>query len=259
MTRPRPRTRPLHLLALCALGLAAASLTPAVASADPAPVAPAAAQGKWEKLGERAVDGKLDHDTVTVGRDDGVFSAIQIKVEGSSVLLFELKVTFANGETFEPKTRYQFDKDTKSRVIDLPGTARVVKKVDFKYANLPGGGNARVELWGKDMSPPPPAWKKAGQRQVDGRLDHDSLTLDDGAYSAIQLRVEGSSLLMFEVKVHFANGEKFEPNVRLQFDKDTRSRVIDLPGAKRNIKRIDFKYANLPGGGNARVEVWGKP
>lgn len=36
------------------------------------------------------------------------------------------------------------------------------------------------------------------------------------------------------------------------------SRVIDLPGAKRAIKRVDFNYANLPGGGRAQVEVWAR-
>jgi hypothetical protein len=33
-------------------------------------------------------------------------------------------------------------------VIDLPGGARVIRRVEFRYGNLPGGGRARVELWG---------------------------------------------------------------------------------------------------------------
>lgn len=105
--------------------------------------------GRWEKLGERTVNGKVDKDVIVVGRDDGVFTAIQIKVEGSALQMFEIKVVFGNGESFEPKTRLVFDKDTSSRVIDLPGNKRVIKRVEFKYGNLPGGGNARVELWGK--------------------------------------------------------------------------------------------------------------
>jgi hypothetical protein len=246
-----------HLFALCVLAAATSVLTPATASADP-PVAPATPQGKWERLGERQVDAKLDHDAITVGRDDGIFTAIQVKVEGSSLAMFEIKVTFGNGETFEPNTRLVFDQNTKSRIIDLPGNKRVIKRVDFKYANLPGGGKARVELWGRDAAPPPPAWQRIGERQVDAKLDHDTLTVDDAAYTALQIKVEGSSLMMFDVKVTFGNGEKFEPNVRLVFDQNTKSRVIDLPGNKRGIKRVDFRYANLPGGGKARVELWGK-
>ena len=105
--------------------------------------------GEWEKLGEREVNGKVDRDTIAVGREDGRFKAIQIEVEGSALEMFEIKVTFADGQSFEPKTRLVFDKNTKSRVIDLPGDKRVIKRVEFRYGNLPGGGRARVVLFGK--------------------------------------------------------------------------------------------------------------
>jgi hypothetical protein len=249
----RSSTRPLALV----LALFAVALTPAVAHADEKPPVAQPQQAHWEKLGERSVDGKIDHDAINVGRDDGLFDAIQVKVEGSALVMFDIKVTFGNGETFEPKTRLVFEKDTRSRVIDLPGNTRAIKRVDFKLANLPGGGKARVELWGKDVTPPP-AWHRVAQRQVDGKIDRDVLTLDDGVYTALQFRVEGSSLAMFDIKVTFGNGETFEPKTRLVFDKDSRSRVIDLPGNTRSIKRIELRYANLPGGGKAQVEVWGK-
>jgi hypothetical protein len=45
----------------------------------------------------------------------------------------------------------------------------------------------------------------------------------------------------------------------LIFKNGETSRVIDLPGDKRTIKKVEFKYANLPGGGRAQVELWGKP
>lgn len=246
-----------RLFALALLATSA-NLVPAVASADPP--AQAAPERKWEKLGERGVDAKLDHDAIAIGRDDGVFDAVQLKVEGSSLVMFDVKITFGNGETFEPKTRLVFDQNAKSRVIDLPGNKRAIKRVDFKFANLPGGGKARVELWGRDLpaAPPPPAWKPLGQREVDGKADRDALTVDDGAYTAIQLKVENSSLVMSDVKIVFNNGESFDPNVRLVFDQNTKSRVIDLPGNKRGIRRIEFKYGNLPGGGRAKVEVSGR-
>jgi hypothetical protein len=34
-------------------------------------------------------------------------------------------------------------------VIDFPGDERVIKFVDFKYRNLPGGGKAKVQVWAK--------------------------------------------------------------------------------------------------------------
>ncbi len=124
-------------------------IAPALAHANETRPAPAAPNARWDKVGERPVDGKVDHAAIVVGRDDGKFDAIQIRVEGSSLVMLDIKVTFGNGETFEPKTRLVFDKDSRSRVIDLPGNTRNIKRVDFKYANLPGGGKAQIELWGK--------------------------------------------------------------------------------------------------------------
>ena len=55
---------------------------------------------------------------------------------------------------FEPNTRVVFSKDSRSRIIDLPGNKRVIKRVEFKYRDLPGGGKAKVELWGANPATP---------------------------------------------------------------------------------------------------------
>lgn len=104
---------------------------------------------RWEKLGERMVDGKMDRDTIAVGRDDGRFKTIQLKVEGSSLEMFDVVITFGDGSTFSPATRLRFGNGTASRDIDLPGDKRGIKKVELKYGNLPGGGRAQVELWAR--------------------------------------------------------------------------------------------------------------
>jgi hypothetical protein len=103
----------------------------------------------WEKLGERTVNGKADHDTIMVGKAEGRFKAIQIKVEHSALEMFDVRVTFGDDTTFSPPTRLVFHNGDISKVIDLPGDKRIIKKVDFNYGNLPGGGNAQVELWAK--------------------------------------------------------------------------------------------------------------
>ena len=51
----------------------------------------------------------------------------------------------------------------------------------------------------------------------------------------------------------------FDPVYRENFDENTRSRVIDLPGARRRIKRVDFRYRTRNVfTGFAEIEVWGK-
>jgi hypothetical protein len=104
---------------------------------------------KWDKLGERVVNGGGDRDAIVVGRDDGKLAAIQLKVEHSALELDDVVVTFGDGTTFSPKTKLVFGQGATSRVIDLPGGKRTIKRVDFKYANLPGGGRAQIELWGR--------------------------------------------------------------------------------------------------------------
>jgi hypothetical protein len=240
-----------------ALLVGLAALTPSAAHADGPPAKTAASEGRWEQLGERTVDAKLDKDVINVGREDGLFNAIQIKVEGSAMVMLDIKVVFGNGEVFEPKTRLVFNKDTASRVIDLPGTKRVIKRVEFKYVDLPGGGKAKVSLMGREA---PPSWEQLGERTVDAKLDRDVINVgrDDGTFTAIQIKVEGSAMVMLDIKVVFGNGETFEPKTRLVFNKDTASRVIDLPGTRRVIKRVEFKYVDLPGGGKAKVSLMGR-
>ena len=217
-------------------------------------------KGKWEKLGERSVEGKLDKDTILVGREDGIFDSIRVKVEGSALEMFDIKLTFGNGETFEPKTKLVFGKDSWTRVIDLPGEKRIIRKVELKYGNLPGGGKARVEFWGHEVEEAQQGWEKLGQRQVDGKVDKDTIPvgIKDGVFTAIRVKVEGSALEMFDIKLTFGNGQTFEPKTKLIFAKDSWTRVIDLPGEKRVITKVELKYGNLPGGGKARVEFWGK-
>lgn len=104
----------------------------------------------WDKLGERWVNGGVDRDVIKVGKHKKRFRAIAIVVEHSALEMFDVVVTFGDGTTFSPPTRVIFGQNSASRVIDLPGDARVIKKVEFRYGNLPGGGKAQVELWGFD-------------------------------------------------------------------------------------------------------------
>jgi hypothetical protein len=100
-------------------------------------------------LGERFVNGGMDHDVIHVGRRDGRFTSIMIVVENAPVEVFDIVVTFGDGERWEAHTRLVFGPDTTSRMIDLPGGARVIRRVDFRYGNLASAGQAKVELWGR--------------------------------------------------------------------------------------------------------------
>ena len=128
--------------------LLVASLGACVVHEGPAPGPRPVAYAGWERLGERWVNGRADRDIVHVGRKEGRFHKIQIVVESSALEMFDVLVVFGDGSTYSPPTRLVFEPNTTSRVIDLPGDARVIRRVEFRYGNLPGGGRAQVEVWG---------------------------------------------------------------------------------------------------------------
>ena len=135
-----------------ALALALASLTACVARTGPGPRAAERrddrrdaavdARSRWDKLGERWVNGRGDRDVIHVGRRDGRFRRIQVVVEHSSLEMFDIVVVFGDGSAFSPPSRMVFGPGATTRVIDLPGGARVIRRVEFRYGNLPGGGRA---------------------------------------------------------------------------------------------------------------------
>jgi hypothetical protein len=101
-------------------------------------------------------------------------------------------------------------------------------------------------------------WTKLGERWVDGVRDRDVIHVGarQGTYRRIMIVVEHSALEMFDVVVTFGDGTQFSPRTRHVFSPDTRSHVIDLPGADRVISSVEFRYGNLPGGGRAQAELW---
>ena len=239
----------------------------------------------WTLLGQRVVQGG-DRDTIRVGKREGKFTALMVVVEGSELEMHDLKITFGNGETMDPKVRHFFKENSLTRQIDLPGNERVIKTIDFAYSNLPGGGRAKVQVWAKEgaagpgpgpgpgpvgggggvLKPrwDPNGWVKLGERVVQGKNDRDVIAVGGraaGNFSKVMVTVEGSELEMHNMNIEFGNGQKFDPQVRHFFRERSATRAIDLPtrqaSGQRFIKKIEFQYGNLPGGGRSKITAWG--
>ncbi len=105
---------------------------------------------RWEKLGQRKVNFKVDRDEIIVGRVEGFFTALQIKVRKGPVNMHRMVVHFRNGSTKEVELKNNFSDGDESRVIDLPGNVRVITKVVFWYDTKNfNDSKAVVELWGR--------------------------------------------------------------------------------------------------------------
>ena len=228
----------------------------------------------WTSLGERTVQGKRDRDTIKVGAKDGTFSKITIVVEDSDLELFDVVVHFSNGETYSPTTRHYFKEGSRTGVIDLPGKARHIKKVVFKYGNLGRRSRARVQLWGFEVvepppPPPPPAaevawdrkgWTLLGETEFWGKRTKDTIKVGryEGKFDQLVLVVGDNDVEVKKLTVHFANRQKYSPKMKHRFEEGSRSRVIDLPGNDRTIAKIDVAYKNLDRRGKASVQIWGR-
>lgn len=96
----------------------------------------ARAPDRWESLGQREVDFRNDHDQIDVGRSEGRFRQIQVKVKNAPIEVYDMVVTMGNDETFKPKMRHKFTQGSGSRIIDLPGEQRTIKRIDFNYKSI---------------------------------------------------------------------------------------------------------------------------
>ena len=227
----------------------------------------------WVKLGARNVDFKAESDVIQVGASGGTFTAIKLDVDRGGIEMYDIVVTFGNGEKFSPKTRFGFSKGSLSRSIDLPGKARIIKKVRFVYKSKGKRKNrlrkAKINLFGKQagsgtatknsaqLHPKFPGWKHVGSRKVSQMGEKDSISVkEDGKISSFLFAATGGSIDVYNVVVHFGNGIKFSPDTRMKFDATTTSRKIDLPGKARRVTKIDFYYKSNSKG--TKVHVFGK-
>ena len=105
----------------------------------------------WEVLGKKMVNMGADHDEIVVTAAEGVFTKIKLVIRKAPLHLGNIRVFFKNGES----ENFTFDKDfaagASTRILDLPGNKRIIKKVNLNYTtkNNNGNGRAVVVLWGK--------------------------------------------------------------------------------------------------------------
>ena len=108
------------------------------------------AANQWQLLGRQEVNFRGDHDRIDVGRREGRFKELQVRVNGAPIEMRRMVVTFGDNETFTPTVRPRFDANSKTRTIDLPGDRRAIKSIDFDYASLDRRqGRATVEVYAR--------------------------------------------------------------------------------------------------------------
>jgi hypothetical protein len=127
------------IMLLCASKLIQAQ-SPAIVTSDKA---------GWHKISERTVDFKTDKDEIAViGADK--FKSLKFKVTDGAIDLQSLEVYYSEGDVEKIPVMTPVAEGKESKVIDLKGSERELKKVVFVYRTLKGTtkDKAHVELWG---------------------------------------------------------------------------------------------------------------
>jgi|SRR5688572_11268774 len=107
------------------------------------------AQG-WTQIGSAKVHGHLDHDEIMVTALEGDFSAIKLFVENEGIHFERVVVHFGNGGQQEIPVRSFIKAGGETRVFDLPGNDRVIRKVDLFYKSRAATKRkAKVVLYGR--------------------------------------------------------------------------------------------------------------
>lgn len=88
---------------------------------------------KWDRLGSRKVNYRADFDVIQVGALEGGFTKLKVSVTGGALNMHRMVVTYMNGTKEEIQLRHNFYRGSTSRVIDIRGGKRLIKKIKFFY------------------------------------------------------------------------------------------------------------------------------
>jgi len=92
---------------------------------------------QWVRLGCKGVGFLVDHDVIRVGRKEGLFSALRLRVSKAPVDFVGLEVTFGNGRRQMLPLHAKVAPGLVSSPIDLKGNRRGIDRIDLLYRSIP--------------------------------------------------------------------------------------------------------------------------
>ena len=105
---------------------------------------------EWKFIGDKNVRFGVDRDVIHCGNAKDDFRQIKLKVTDGPVKILDMKVYFDNDEVQDISIRNQIRQGGESRIIDLTGGLRHLKKIEFWYETKGfARGRSRVAVWGR--------------------------------------------------------------------------------------------------------------
>ena len=114
------------------------------------PPPPPPPMARWEELGCSKAGFLPDKDTIRVGRREGRFSAIQLRVSRNKVHIINLRVVYERGPPDDIEVRSEIRDGGETRPLDLRGERRAIDRVELVYLAQPSlKGSAQVCVFGR--------------------------------------------------------------------------------------------------------------
>lgn len=103
-------------------------------------------------------------------------------------------------------------------------------------------------------------WHKIGETTVNFQKEKDEiLVVGADRFASIKFKVTDAPIDLKDLEVYYESGDKQDVKINMPIKMAGESRVIDLNGGERNLKKIVFVYKTLPNRKDekAHVEIWG--
>ncbi len=136
----------LHLSAITLISFCIVQSAGAQKVTQPRPGAP----GQWRLLGTTHANLGADHDAIIISGPADNFRALKFKVTDAPLDILHFTVTYDNGQIQKIDTRFSIPQGGESRIIDLVGGSRNLRRVDFWYSTKGiFKGTSDVTLFGR--------------------------------------------------------------------------------------------------------------
>ena len=103
-------------------------------------------------------------------------------------------------------------------------------------------------------------WHRIGKTTVNFQKDRDEIMIiGANRFASIKFKVEDAPIDLIDLEVYYESGDRQDIKINMPIKAAGESRVIDLNGGERNLKKIIFLYKTLPNRKDvkAHIEVWG--
>ncbi|MBL0048232.1 MAG: hypothetical protein IPP32_09090 [Bacteroidetes bacterium] len=230
----------------------------------------------WHKIVEKSVDLKRDRDEFTILGADR-FASLKLFVKDVQLSIYDMEVYFENGTKQVIEVRSPIKAGGESKSFDLKGVERDIKKIVLVYKTEPNQKDekASIEIWGMKSNEAPnksavempgivlsdkKGWHKIGERTINWKMDHDEIVVVGAdKFASIKFIAVFASIDIRSIVVHYESGDNQNITISNPILMGAESKVIDLTGGERAIKKIVFEYKTMPNRNEekALVEVWG--